>query len=702
MTKYILPLLLSAATLVGCGGGEFSNKLSKPDAVAGMAGMGVSGNAGMAGKAGMSSGGSAGKASGGSAGSAVAGKGGSSSVGGSTAAGTGGTDTAGESGTGNTGTGGTDVGTGGSSAGTGGTDTAGMGGSTGGTGNAGSGGSTGGTNTTGGTGSTGGTGGSTGGSAGAGSMGGMGGSNAGMGGSSAGTGTGGTSAGAGGSTAGTGGSTAGTGGSNAGTGGTGPSCTVGAVCRAAVSNECDVPEYFDSNCNCPSDGHVANGTVCGSGPTNDCSLHDACSAGACVHKYVAPGTTCGAGNDHANCRTNQCDGNGACNSIAAFGGEVCRGSMCEDGTAMNLAMCDGSTMACPASTATECGGPCNASGTACAYSTAQKVQDEYSTLAIDTDATNVYAAVQQTNNGKTQIVRFTKSSLSDKTVLFETTGDIRALIAAGTSIYFSDTTAGQVLRINTTGSMQTPDYVSPQTTFGFAKNSTKVFWSDMTQYGCNCSSPTPHHLYSVAINQTTATALNATLGELSTDIEADDSFIFVWAMTRTGSAGMYTVAMKRYPIDLSPSSPSEIIGTTFVTGSTTYTLDATFSAMPGITKYGSTIFGNANVSSGSVNLNSNNAIFAVQGTTSTLLTQTSSVGLTTAFAADGHYVYLDNMRMPIGGGSLSVFVAHAFANHAFTIDSSMAYFGSNGYWTGLPPFSPSPDVQVSAIFQAAL
>jgi len=56
-----------------------------------------------------------------------------------------------------------------------------------------------------------------------------------------------------------------------------PNCIPGNVCRAS-SGDCDIPEYYDNNCNCPADSKANDGTAC---PDDSCNTNRICTSGVC-------------------------------------------------------------------------------------------------------------------------------------------------------------------------------------------------------------------------------------------------------------------------------------------------------------------------------------------------------------------------------------------------------------------------------------
>ena len=156
-----------------------------------------------------------------------------------------------------------------------------------------------------------------------------------------------------------------------------------------------------------------------------------------------------------------------------------------------------------------------------------------------------------------------------------------------------------------------------------------------------------------------------------------------------GSGQNYSASLSRYSL-------TAAVPTAELLSSSALNLSATNASMPGLAKNGSMVFGNANVGGGM-----NNAILATQNGTTTVLTQTSPVGLTSTFAANASHVYIGNMRISVTGGSMSTFVPHSIPSNALTVDASMAFFGSFGYWTD-PPYTGSPDVAVASIFKTPL
>src|SRR6185369_2246732 len=183
---------------------------------------------------------------------------------------------------------------------------------------------------------------------------------------------------------------------------------------------------------------------------------------------------------------------------------VCRAASCSNGVVTASATCGGAT-SCPSSTTSDCFGACDANGLTCQDTAPVKVEDVYSTLATDNDAGFLYTS-NRSQAGVSQIVRYSKTDFS-KVVLFESTNPgewIYAFTVVNGYVYLSETfwtgvkttpDAGQVSLITTTGVKQAPTSVQGVSTFGFAKNSTNVYWSDGSLDACFCANPPQHHVY---------------------------------------------------------------------------------------------------------------------------------------------------------------------------------------------------------------
>jgi len=347
-----------------------------------------------------------------------------------------------------------------------------------------------------------------------------------------------------------------------------------------------------------------------------------------------------------------------------------------------------------------------------------KVADVYTNLATDIDATYLYAS-ERSQAGVSQIVRYQKSS-NTKTVLFESLNTnewIYALIVAGNFVYFGETfysggvdpASGQVSRISTSGVKQTATAVSADSTFGFAKNATRVFWTTARRQTCVCSSPAPTKIWSTPIGGTTATQFWRVFNgvELSPDIEVTDQYLYVWDLSsRMDGAQVsqtYSPFLEQY--DLSDPTASGITGVIsyFIENAVPYELTSGFTRMPGLTKNGSAIYGNVNVGStsgGTLYQSADNLIFKYSGGAVTRITRTSTIGLTSNFVADGQNVYIEDMTIPDGGGSLSYWTNHQLMYQTLSIDGTDLYFGSWGYWNSLP-YDNAPDVNLSALFKVA-
>lgn len=669
-------LLISILTvlLVACSGNDFESAPQKA-AVAGSAGTGLVGEAGDTGSGGSSGKGSAGKGgSSGTAGSGVGGtaagmpgvggssagtpgQGGSSAGhGGSATAGTGGsdqggTDAGGDAGmAGDDGTGGTDMGTGGTDVGTGGTDaTGGTGGSTGGTdATGGTGGSTGGTDATGGTGGS--TGGTTGGSAGAGATGGTGGSTGG-------------SAGLGGM-GGSAGSAAGMGGSSA---GSGPTCLLtGTVCRVAV-NECDQPEVYDADCNCPADLLKANGSSCGSSSSNSCDDADTCQAGVCKSNHKSAGTFCG-GQDVNNCRADECNGNGTCvPNQPAFAGSTCGTAACSAGIVTSTGVCDGVNTGCNQNT-DECYGPCNAGNTACQYPGIQQVYttSDASLGDVSTNSDYIYFSHGLNAGSSKTITRIAKNNWSStNTVYTGTNGTGNAMLATNTALYFTE--GGSINCVPSAGGT-VRTVASGHNPYVLVTDGVSVFWSDHQD---SDAASTMNHIYKTPVTSCTANAGSpvkvATGG--------------AWIMPNivvTSTSIYYMGVMSGSPAISQIQNCSG--GNCLPVGDI---LNPVFNGPGYMSLSGSSVYFFASTSSVSNRFWSFSTVGDISSTATNLNSTVYGYGSYSNFVAGDSYFYMRNLRIPLAGGTNT---ATKWAPHLTASedrDESFVYFVSSGYWTSL-------------------
>lgn len=227
---------------------------------------------------------------------------------------------------------------------------------------------------------------------------------------------------------------------------------------------------------------------------------------------------------------------------------------------------------------------------------------------------------------------------------------------------------------------------------------------------CTCSSPAPTYIFSTLIGSTTPTQFGFTLHgqEMSPDIEVDDNYLYIWQLGATYNgpqvSQVYAPFLMQYSLSAPLSDYAVPMGSYFIENNVTYELTSYYTTMPGLTKHGTTIFGNTNLgvtSGGFLTPGGNNLIFKVQGGTTTRLTRTSSIGLTSNFAADASNVYIDAQKISVNGGSMSYWTNHSLATPStLTIDGSYAYFGSYGYWNDTP-YSGTPDVALNALFKVS-
>jgi hypothetical protein len=345
----------------------------------------------------------------------------------------------------------------------------------------------------------------------------------------------------------------------------------------------------------------------------------------------------------------------------------------------------------------------------CANTAPQKVDDvSGSPLAIDNDASSIYVSIRSTG-GVSQIVQYPKSG-GTKTVLYQSNDStkwIYSLIVAGTSLYFGETiwnpalVSGQVLRITTSGALQTATLVSGQATFGFAKNSTRIYWNDGTRDPCFCANPS-HHVYSVPIGGTTVTtfALPFNGTEVVPDLEVTDTSLYVWKMQPYGAPWLYKPVLSRYSLSDPFSSNTDLVPGYYTKQGNVQV--ETRGNTPGLTKNGSYVFANVNSATDNVAFFS----FKITDDTKTLLATSysfvngmgTSMNANWTFAADDTNVYLNNVKLPVAGGTLSYWTNHQLADSTLSTDGTFLYFGSWGYWNDLP-YDNVPDVTAPAVFK---
>jgi len=644
-----------------------------------MAGM-VVGEAGDTGTGGNGNGGEAGMtskggSSGSSAGTSTGGTGdtGSSATGGSSGVSSGKGGTGGSGNTGNEGGSGNDSGTGGSTSGSGGSSMAGMAGSsvagagTGGT-NAGTGGDSGSSGTGGSTGGT--TGGSAGASGTGGSMGGTGGSTGGTTGGSAGAGA-------------TGGTTGGSSGAGASGGAAGgPSCTIGDICRAA-SGECDQPEFYDSECNCPTDLLKSDGSACGSASSSNCDDPDTCQAGACQPNHKSPDTFCG-GQDVSHCRADACDGNGTCvPDQPAFAGQTCGTVSCTAGVVTGVGSCDGINTGCT-QYASVCYGPCNAGNTNCQYLAIQQVSTT-TTTGIGPIANNSDNIYWSTSTG---IIRISKNDWSNVST-YSTSSAAIAMIGTDTGVFFSDN--GGVHCMTTTGG--TVQNIHASKPMKFATDGTNVFWSDYN-VAQTADKTVKNKLWSssATCNSSTSTTVRSFLnggGWLLPSLAiTGDSVYFQEIDFDSVTKNPYSVFNQIEKCSSGNCNPTgeatmwnnNLFGALFNNlGSTSYVWTA------GINVY---FVGQTNATSNLIwkeplaNPMSDNP--------SPIYTNTIGSAGDSQWTAGPNYVYMGNQRLSLAGGSsmspitvTTKWAAHYYPLSAETGDVDSVYFTSTGYYTDL-------------------
>jgi hypothetical protein len=325
-----------------------------------------------------------------------------------------------------------------------------------------------------------------------------------------------------------------------------------------------------------------------------------------------------------------------------------------------------------------------------------KIDNFYNTLALDNDATNLYVS-GYTSGLVSQILSYRKSD-NTKTVLYQgpSSTSIPALIVAGGYIYFSEAgTSSTVYRINTTASLQTPVSVGTGT-FGFAKNSARVYWTDMPQYPCNCAGPKTYHVYSVAIGGTSPATFSLAMSEISPDIEVDENYLYAWGLLWSSTNGAYTPGLSRFSLTNPFGDSQTLVPGYFVDKGITYNLKGTGPASAAITKNSTYVIAASYFTGPSGGL----AVFKVQSNGTVTRSTVAQGWLPLTFKADDTNIYLDNQRMPVAGGALSYYSAHEAVFGSLTLDSTSAYFASLGYGTTYP-FADTFDVTVSGIYKVA-
>lgn len=470
--------------------------------------------------------------------------------------------------------------------------------------------------------------------------------------------------------------------------------TCGGICKPNQNcgddgNECtqEVCSPDGLTCNHPL---KANSTPCGSVTNNECNKPDTCQAGVCKPNYSNAGTTCMP--DPNACTVDACDGSGGCTHKAGNPGALCRASSCSNGQVISEGRCDGVSTSCSVATKSDCYGPCDDQSLMCELGQPQKMADAFTMLATDNDATYLYASVRN-DSGTAQILRIRKSD-GDQTVLYQDISGnlwVYAMILAGNHLYLGET--NKVTRIDITNP-QTPTYIQMVSTFGFAKNSSRVFWSDASKQACDCASPPTHHVYSTPINGDGTVAifgLNFGSMDLSPDIEVTDTDLYVWEMTNH-SPGLYHPSLTRYGLTNPASNAAGLIAGAF-NGGTVQTTSGV-ATMPGLTKNGSHVFANTESVIGTT-------VFSVKNDVVTVLATDNQVPATQNFVADSQAVYWGNEKVAVTGGSISYTSAHSIAGPStLTLDGTYLYFGSYGYYMD-PPYTSNVDVPLKSFFKTA-
>lgn len=439
-----------------------------------------------------------------------------------------------------------------------------------------------------------------------------------------------------------------------------------------------------------------NATPCGSQTNTECNKPDTCQAGVCKSNFSLPTTSCTP--DTNTCTVDSCDGAGSCSHKAGNSGAVCRASTCTNGQIVSEGKCDGVSTTCSAATKSDCFGPCNSQSLTCEMAQPQKVADAYTMLATDNDPLYLYASVRN-DSGTAQILRIQKSDGAQTILYQDNSGSlwIYAMILAGKHLYLGET--NKVTRIDTTADQnpQTPTFIQGGATFGFAKNSDRVYWSDASQQACDCASPQTHRVYSTPINGNGAVApfgLNFANEDLSPDIEVTDTDLYVWEMT-SHSPGLYHPSLTRYNLTNPATNATGLIAGSFQKNGTVQTTSGV-TTMPGLTKNGTHVFANTESEIGTTIFSVNISNYAL-----TLLATDNQVAASFNFVADAQSVYLSNEKVAVTGGSFSYTSAHSLAGPStLTLDGTHLYFGSYGYYTA-PPYTFNVDVPLKSFFKTA-
>ncbi len=458
---------------------------------------------------------------------------------------------------------------------------------------------------------------------------------------------------------------------------------------------------------CSADGmqcthpNKANNSVCGSNANTDCNKPDTCQNGTCQQNFVAQNTACTS--DSNPCTVDTCNAGGSCQHTAGNTGTVCRASSCTSGQVASEAKCDGASTACPASTKSDCYGACDDQGLMCAVGQPIKMADAYTMLSTDNDALYLYASIRN-NSGTAQVLRIRKSDNAQTVLYSDNNGGkwIYAMLLAGNSLYLGETQwsggtyTGSVTRIDTSTPNQTPTFIQSVATFGFAKNSTRVYWTDAAFSACDCTTPPTHHVYSTPINgdgTVSPFALNFGGEDLSPDIEVTDTDLYLWDMTNH-SPGLYHPSLTRYNLAQPTTIYAGLIPGYFTSSGTPVQTISSVTNMPALTKNGTYIFANADSEIGTT-------VFSIKIANDAVvqLATDNQVSASSNFVADAQYVYFNNERVAVTGGSFSYTSAHSLATPStLTLDGTYLYFGSYGYYTA-PPYTFNVDVPLNALFK---
>jgi len=470
---------------------------------------------------------------------------------------------------------------------------------------------------------------------------------------------------------------------------------------------------------CSQDGQAClhpaklNGTACGSQANSSCDNPDSCQAGTCAPNPKPINQACP--DDGQVCTLDICNGSGSCIHPAAPAHTVCRAGSCSAGQAVQEATCGGAA-SCPAQQSQTCYGGC--SGNACPVPSPVKIDDVVSMI-LDSDTSYIYIAGRPTGLDRYRIIRYTKQG-SAQTVLYQSpdpTRVIRAMIVAGPFLYFSELawtadTIGQVLKIDTSSPNQVASLVWSQPTFGFAKNSTNVYWSNAPYNLCNCATPPPQNkIYYIPLAGGQVQTLTGTnngrpwdgglVSPIGYDIEADDQYIYFIEMkpylTSVTNHYQYRPNVRVISLitpDLTWIPLGDVGNEYFLEGGVAYSHTSTggHGLQPSITKNDTAIFAVFEIQDESPSI-----VYKLQNLSSSRLTRRLGYGTgKSGMVADNQYVYIGTQRVPVQAGSPTYWTNHRlYANQGFALDDQSLFFSSGGYWNDLPYNSPTDVTQYS-------